>query len=444
MPDEGGDPDSETQSPTGADEDDGDSACDPMAGDAVGRTMEAAIDAPATGSRRVLDAGLTTLDAARDSAAKAARTASSAAQGVASGTRAAARVAQRHSVGAATVVQALLAGPLASHLNRLVAAATSGPATVYDKAMDAKYLDPLLRPDLGGSYHRLFDGGHTVIGAASAARAAAPDDTLIQQTTGTVSALLRDASTPRGLPLATWDKATFDSVAQRLEAVAGIPKGWLYELSTFDVADMLGATLGVAAVALNWNRADTEEFAQLVAGMGLSAAVSLNPLLLLVVVVAAAQAFSKARLNAEYTGLVDGAFRGAAASGAALGAIGLVTVAGGSAGAGLLAGIVVGVLAHKAAAKVSVTEIAGLVSRRAGALSKSLIDWASEIVGRGGEAAEVADVAIAREILALPRVSGALDVRALLPGEESAKVRPSEAVSADPPLPPSTFGLATA
>ena len=56
--------------------------------------------------------------------------------------------------------QALLASDLSSDLNNLVAAAVKGSATINDKAMDANYLDPLLRPGLGGSYHRLFDGGH--------------------------------------------------------------------------------------------------------------------------------------------------------------------------------------------------------------------------------------------------------------------------------------------
>ena len=54
--------------------------------------------------------------------------------------------------------QALLASDLSSDLNNLVAAAVKGSATSYDRAMDANYLDPLLRPGLGGSYHRLSMG----------------------------------------------------------------------------------------------------------------------------------------------------------------------------------------------------------------------------------------------------------------------------------------------
>ncbi len=55
-----------------------------------------------------------------------------------------------------SAAQALVAGDLFGDINRLVAVALKGPPTVYDKAMDANYLDPALRAGLGGSYHRLL------------------------------------------------------------------------------------------------------------------------------------------------------------------------------------------------------------------------------------------------------------------------------------------------
>ena len=261
--------------------------------------------------------------------------------------------------------QALLASDLSSDLNNLVAAAVKGSATIYDKAMDANYLDPLLRPDLGGSYHRLFDGGHTIAGAVRAARDASPDDTIIEEALGTVQALLRDAATPRGLPFATWDKGTFDAVAGSLESTFAIPKRWFYDLNTYDAADLLGASVGVVAVALGWNRADTETFASLSAGMGLPAAVGANPLLMVVVVVAAARAFHKARGGGEYTELVDGGFKGAVSSGATMAAIALTTSAGGPAGVALL----VGIAANSATKNVSLTAIGRFVTTRATAMT---------------------------------------------------------------------------
>ena len=52
---------------------------------------------------------------------------------------------------AMSAAQSLLATDLTSQLNDLVAAAVSGSASIYDKAMDANYLDPVLRPGLGGA-----------------------------------------------------------------------------------------------------------------------------------------------------------------------------------------------------------------------------------------------------------------------------------------------------
>ena len=265
--------------------------------------------------------------------------------------------------------QALLASDLSSDLNNLVAAAVKGSATIYDKAMDANYLDPLLRPGLGGSYHRLFDGGHTIAGAVRAARGASPDDTVIEEALGTVQALLRDAATPRGLPFATWDKGTFDAAAGSLESTFAIPKSWFYDLNTYDAADLLGASVGVVAVALGWNRADTETFASLTAGMGLSAAVGANPLLLVVVVVAAAKAFHKARCGGEYTELVDGGFKGAVGSGATMAAVALATSAGGPAGVALLVGLTAGIVANSATKNVSLTAIGRFVATQAAAMT---------------------------------------------------------------------------
>ena len=231
--------------------------------------------------------------------------------------------------------------------------------------MDANYLDPLLRQGLGGSYHRLFDGGHTIAGAVRAARDASPDDTIIEEVLGTVQALLKDAATPRGLPLATWDKSTFDAVAGSLESTFAIPKSWFYDLNTYDAADLLGASVGVVAVVFEWNRADTETFASLTASMGLSAAVGANPLLLVVVVVTAARTFHKARGGGEYAELVDGGFKGAVGSGATMAAVALTTSTGGPAGVALL----VGLTANSARKNVSLTAIGRFVTTRATAMT---------------------------------------------------------------------------
>ena len=257
-----------------------------------------------------------------------------------------------------SAAQALVASDLSGDLNRLVAAAVKGAPTVYDKAMDANYLDPAVRSGLGGSYHRLFDGGHTIAGAVRAVRGVSADDTVVQEALGTIKALLRDASTPRGLPLATWDKSTFDSVAAALESKFRIPKAWFYELNTYDAADLLGGAIGVVSVIYRWNRADTEEFARLASVIGTSAAVSANPLLMVVSVVAMARAYNKANSADEFAEMIDGSFKGAATSGASLAAIAVAGTAGASAGVALLVGVTAGILAYKVSDKVSLVAVA--------------------------------------------------------------------------------------
>ena len=158
-------------------------------------------------------------------------------------------------------------------------------------------------------------------------------------------------------------------MAGSLESTFAIPKSWFYDLNTYDTADLLGASVGVVAVVLGWNRADTETFASLAAGMGLPAAVGANPLLMVVVVVAAARAFHKARPGGEYTELVDGGFKGAVGSGATMAAVALTTSAGGPAGVALLVGLTAGIVANSATKNVSLTAIGRFIATRAAAMT---------------------------------------------------------------------------
>ena len=257
--------------------------------------------------------------------------------------------------------QALLASNLSNEINGLVQSMVGGSATIYDKAMDAQYI----ATHIGGGQHRLFDGGHTIIGAFRAGHSASTDDNIIQEALGTMQGLLRDVSTPSGLPLANWDQETFRRVSETLETNFHIPKTWFYDLNTYDAADLLGSAVGIVAVIFHWNRGDTEEFSKLVGGMGLAAVFSANPLLLIVTVVALARAFHKARKSSEYTEFVDGQFKGVVGAGATIGAVSLVGIAGGPWGVALITGLVVGILVNRAMTDVSVVQVGKVVARQA-------------------------------------------------------------------------------
>ena len=255
--------------------------------------------------------------------------------------------------------QAVLASNLSNDLNHLMEDAVDGAPTIYDQAMDAAYN----ATHQGGAQHRLFDGGHTITGAVSTSHNASADDGIIQEAFGTVSGLLRDGTTPMGLPIVTWDEATFDRVAASLQLHLEIPKSWFYDLNTYDATELLGGTIGTVALFLHWNRADTEAFARLAGGLGLSSVAAANPALLVVTVVALAKAFHEARRTGDYEAFVDGQVKGLVGTGSTLAAVSLVGVAGGPAGVALLAGLTAGVLANKATKNVSITQVSTVVAK---------------------------------------------------------------------------------
>ena len=340
----------------------------PSGDDTEGVSLVAAEDGPprtAMGLRaarkKAADAGLAVTGAAQGASETASRAIRSSG---ARGTSIAKSSLQRATTAAIELVstsQGLLASNLASDLNDLMQGMVKGTATIYDKAMDATYI----ATHEGGGYHRLFDGGHTLSGAVSAGHSASADDGIIQEALGTLQGLLRDGTTPMGLPVVTWDKATFDQVADALRSHLHIPKDWFYDLNSFDATELLGSTVGVVAMALNWNRADTEGFARLAGSMGLSSALAANPALLVVAVVALARAFQKARQTGDYAALVDGQVKGAIGTGSALAAVSLVGVASGPAGVALLAGLTAGILVNQATKKVSVVQISEAVAANA-------------------------------------------------------------------------------
>ena len=255
------------------------------------------------------------------------------------------------------IIQGLMANPqISRELNNWLQSLVKGSATIYDKAMDNVTPNAA---QIWSNKHRQFDGGHTLWGAFQAARDASPNDSIFEEAAGLLQALARDATTPRGLPLVTWDPDTFNSLANTLKQ-AGISRDWLNDLVTYDAVELIASSIGILAVALNWNNDDVEEFSGLVSGMGLSAVVSANPLMLVVTVVALARAFHIARKTGDWKEFTDGLIKGGICTGAVL----LVTsssLVSGPAVVVLLTGICVGILANQATKRVSFVEIGQFV-----------------------------------------------------------------------------------
>ena len=243
--------------------------------------------------------------------------------------------------------QGVLASDLSRSLNAMLAELAKGPATIFDKAMDSHFIDT----GIGGSYHRLFDGGHTIWGAFVAVKDAPGDDGIVERALGMALGLFRDVTTPRGLPFFTWDKATFDSVAASLDDNFGISKEWFFDLVTYDASEVLGAVVGGLALAFRWNKADSKEFARIVGSTGLAAVVSANPMLGVVMVAALAKAFAEAHAEGAYEDAIKGLLQGAAGTGAAMAAVPLIGAAGGPVGLALIVSIGAGIAASHLAGK---------------------------------------------------------------------------------------------
>ena len=327
-------------------------------GDAASSTV---VEGSKTYSRKIKDAASPVTGPVQDASKKASAAGTAAAERLKDGSRKGLDSTTSAANVLLSTTQAMLANGLSTEINDLVQNMVKGSPTIYDKAMDAEFI----ATHIGGAQHRLFDGGHTIFGAFRAGHSASPDDSIIQEAMGTLQGLLRDVSTPSGLPLANWDYETYHRVAEALESNFHIPKSWFYDLNTYDAADLLGGAVGAVALILNWNRADTETFAQLAGGMGLSSIMSANPLLLILTVVALARAFHLARKSGEYAEFVDGQFKGVAGAGATLGVVSLVGIAGGPAGLALLAGLVTGILVSRAMKDVSVVQISKVVASQA-------------------------------------------------------------------------------
>ena len=246
---------------------------------------------------------------------------------------------------AAQITMGVLASDFSLEIDRWLTTLIASPATIYDKAMDANFLTT----SVGGNYHRLFDGGHSLLGAIKAGHNASPDDSIIQEAVGTVSAIFSDFVTVRGIPFFTWDKDTFDSVAGMLESNLHIPKSWFYDLNTINATELLTASIGAFALILNWNSEDREAFAKTIGSTAIVSVIGANPILMVVTLAALAKSFTDARRDGNYTEFVEGLAKGGVVTGVVIASALFV---GGPVYVGLLAGICTGVIASTVMNKV--------------------------------------------------------------------------------------------
>jgi hypothetical protein len=109
-------------------------------------------------------------------------------------------------------------------------------ANIATKAMDAEYI----RTHIGGNWHRLYDGGHTLNGSWQAVHDALPDIGAIDRLGEWANAYWQDLITTRGMPIILLDHTSHVSqYFKRLDAV--------------NVAQLVGGGVCGVSIYVNWN-----------------------------------------------------------------------------------------------------------------------------------------------------------------------------------------------
>ena len=109
-------------------------------------------------------------------------------------------------------------------------------ATVGSKAMDAEYL----RTHIGGGWHRLYDGGHSLVGSWRAVSEALPDLGALDQLGVWANEYWKDLITTRGMPIVILDHA--DKVSE-----------YFKHLDCVNVAEAIGGPFTGISIYCNWN-----------------------------------------------------------------------------------------------------------------------------------------------------------------------------------------------
>jgi hypothetical protein len=109
-------------------------------------------------------------------------------------------------------------------------------ATIASKAMDAEYL----RTHIGGSWHRLYDGGHSLAGSWKAVGESLPDLAALDRLGIWANEYWKDLITTRGMPILILDHA--DKIGE-----------YFKHLDCVNVAQLVGGEVCCVSIYCNWN-----------------------------------------------------------------------------------------------------------------------------------------------------------------------------------------------
>jgi len=183
-----------------------------------------------------------------------------------------------------TFNSSLLAFLSQSDLLRWLKQYTETKATIYDKAMDANYNST----HQGGADHRLFDGSHDPQGAWEACKNASENDTFAEEVIGYFKAIIKDASTEKGMPFVTIDPEDLDKL---YDALPFLSKDYIKDFITYDTFEVFSSVFGVTISIFALNKSDEKSFQSMLASMGVTSLYAANPIMLTMSIIMAGYAF---------------------------------------------------------------------------------------------------------------------------------------------------------
>jgi len=166
-------------------------------------------------------------------------------------------------------------------------------ATVVSKVMDAEYL----RTHIGGSWHRICDGGHSLAGCWRAVSESFPDYSILDKVGEAANEYWKDLVTPRGMPIIIFDQA------ERLNE-------YLKHLDCVNLAQLIGGEICGVSLYCNWN--DPAKLVASSSSIECSGMVYANVIAPLIGLIGIGRAFFLLRKSErkEIQGLINPALRG--------------------------------------------------------------------------------------------------------------------------------------
>ena len=174
-------------------------------------------------------------------------------------------------------------------------------ATLASKAMDAEYL----RTHIGGGWHQLYDGGHSLAGSWKAISESLPELSALDQLGTWANEYWKDLITARGMPIVIFDHA--DQVSE-----------YFKHLDSVNVAELIGGDICGVSIYCNWN--DPAKLVASATATDCSGIVYANVVAPLVSFIALGRAYFLLRKSEQddLQGLIAPALRGLSRSGATI------------------------------------------------------------------------------------------------------------------------------